>query len=93
MAGDGKKSASATADSKRQRRYNGSEEQKRKRAQRNKIRRQMLREGRVHKGDGKDVDHITPIRNGGSNNRKNIRVISKSKNRANNGGTGGRKKE
>lgn len=30
----------------------------------------------------KDVDHIRPIKNGGKNTSKNIRLISKSKNRA-----------
>lgn len=31
---------------------------------------------------GKDVDHIRPIRSGGKTTKKNIRLISRSKNRA-----------
>ena len=42
--------------------YDGTPAVKKKRAQRNKARRMMEREGLVHKGDGKDVDHVTPLR-------------------------------
>ena len=41
--------------------YQGSEEQKKKRAARNKARRQLEREGKVSKGDGKDVHHKKPL--------------------------------
>lgn len=61
--------------------YQGTEEQKHNRALRNKARREMEEEGRVHKGDGKDVDHRKPLINGGSNARSNLRVQSKSNNR------------
>ena len=37
--------------------YDGTEKVKKRRAARNKARRYMERNGRVHKGDGKDVDH------------------------------------
>ncbi len=48
----------------------------------NKQARRMLeKEGLVRKGDGKDVDHIRPVRNGGSNSRKNLRALPASKNR------------
>lgn len=40
-----------------QARYNRKPEQKKKRASRNKARRQMIAAGRAHKGDGKDVAH------------------------------------
>lgn len=40
-----------------QARYNSKPEQKKRRAQRNKTRRLLEKEGRVHKGDGNDVDH------------------------------------
>lgn len=40
-----------------QKRYNAKPEQKKRRAQRNKTRRLLEREGRVHKGDGNDIDH------------------------------------
>lgn len=61
------------------------EKEKKKRALRNKARRKLEKEGRVKKGDGKDVDHRTPLRSGGSNKKSNLRVRSRSKNRADNG--------
>jgi len=61
--------------------YDGTEMVKKKRAQRNKARRMLMREGVVHKGDGMDVDHIKPLRKGGSNKRSNLRVVSKERNR------------
>jgi hypothetical protein len=61
--------------------YHGEPEQIKKRAQRNAARRQMGKEGRVHKGDGKEVDHSkTPIRRGGSNAKSNLGVTSESNN-------------
>lgn len=62
--------------------YQGTEEQKKNRAQRNKARRLMVREGRAAKGDGKDVDHITPMRSGGTSTKSNLRMRSKSANRS-----------
>lgn len=62
--------------------YQGSEEQKKKRAKRNKARRTLQREGKVRKGDGKDVDHKKPLAKGGGNSRSNWRVTSKSENRS-----------
>lgn len=64
------------------REYHASEKQKRRRAARNKARRKMAKEGRVRKGDGKDVDHKD--RNPHNNSRSNLRVQSKSKNRGRN---------
>lgn len=52
------------------------------RAKRNKARRALMRAGKVHKGDGKDVDHKKPLAQGGSNNPSNWRVESKHKNRS-----------
>jgi 5-methylcytosine-specific restriction endonuclease McrA len=63
------------------RNYQGSEEQKHNRALRNKARREMERDGKVHKGDGRDVDHRVPLSRGGSNERSNWRVQSKGDNR------------
>lgn len=40
-----------------QAKYNSKPEQKKRRAMRNKTRRKLMRQGRVHKGDGKDIDH------------------------------------
>jgi hypothetical protein len=62
--------------------YQGTDEQKKNRAQRNKARRLMIREGKAAKGDGKDVDHITPLRSGGTSTKSNLRIRSKSANRS-----------
>ncbi len=62
--------------------YDGTPAVKKKRAQRNKARRMLEREGVVHKGDGKDVDHITPLGKGGTTARSNLRVKSASANRS-----------
>lgn len=62
--------------------YQGTEEQKKNRAQRNKARRMMIREGVAAKGDGKDVDHVKPMRSGGTSARSNLRMRSKSANRS-----------
>jgi hypothetical protein len=59
--------------------YQGSTKQKKRRAKRNAARRKLMRAGRVSKGDGKDVDHRGGISKG--NSAKNLRVVSKSKNR------------
>lgn len=93
MAKKGQYKANATADSVRQRKYNSSEEQKTRRAQRNAARRDMEAKGKVSKGDGKDVDHKTHKARGKLNNSSsNLRVMDRSANRAKNLGTGGRKK-
>lgn len=42
----------------------------------------MVKAGKAHKGDGKDVDHKTPLSKGGSNNASNLRVVSASSNRS-----------
>lgn len=62
--------------------YHGTEEQKRNRARRNNARRKMEREGKVSRGDGKDVDHKKPLSKGGGNGRSNLRVKPKSSNRS-----------
>lgn len=51
-------------------------------AKRKRLRRQMEKEGKVHKGDGKDVDHKVALSKGGSNSTKNARVVSASDNRS-----------
>ena len=60
--------------------FPSSAKSKKDRASRNRVRREAEREGRVSKGDGKDVDH----RNGNprDNRRSNLRVVSRSRNRA-----------
>ena len=54
----------------------------RKRVEQNKARRMMEKAGKVHKGDGKDVDHTKPLSKGGKTtpgNRKNSKkqIIAK----------------
>lgn len=60
--------------------FQSSTASKKDRASRNKARREAIREGRVRKGDGKDIDH----RNGNprDNRRSNLRVTSRSHNRS-----------
>jgi len=59
--------------------YHGTEDQKKRRAARNKARRHLESEGRAHKHDGKDVDH----KNGNplDNREDNLRMRSRSANR------------
>ena len=89
--GQYKKNAKPASVAKRK--YNQQPEQKARRAQRNAARREMEKEGKVRKGDGKDVDHVKHKARGKLDNSKgNLRVMDKSKNRAKNLGTGGRPK-
>jgi hypothetical protein len=62
--------------------YHSSEEQKKNRAMRNAARRDAERDGKVSKGDGKDVAHKKALINGGSNGKSNLKVEDKSKNRS-----------
>jgi hypothetical protein len=55
---------------------------KKARAARNKARAMLEREGKVHKGDGKDVDHKKPLSKGGTTSKGNLRVKSASSNRS-----------
>jgi hypothetical protein len=61
-------------------RYHASPKQKKRRAQRNSSRRKMVKAGRVRKGDGKDVDHKN--HRTGDMSAKNLRVMSKHRNRS-----------
>lgn len=61
--------------------YQKSPEEVRKRVARNRVRREALREGLVHKGDGKEIDHKVPLDRGGSTARSNTRVVDAKKNR------------
>ena len=42
----------------------------------------MMEQGKVRKGDGKDVDHKKPLSRGGSGSASNLRVVSASSNRS-----------
>lgn len=61
--------------------YQGTEEQKKNRAQRNKARRQAIREGKAKKGDGTDVHHVKALSKGGTN-KDGLKVVPASKNRS-----------
>ncbi len=60
--------------------YKSKPDQIAKRVARNKARREAIRDGRVAKGDGKEVDHIIPLSKGGSNTKANTRIRTKSQN-------------
>lgn len=62
------------------RNYQGTPEQIKRRSSRNKARRLLMKEGKVKKGDGRDVDHKNsdPLKN----TRSNLRVQTKSQNRS-----------
>lgn len=65
---------------KQENKYKSTPEQIHARVLRNKARRELLKEGKVHIGDGKEVDHIRPLSKGGSGNASNLRVVSASRN-------------
>lgn len=60
--------------------YHAKPEQKKRRAQRNAARRKAIREGRVKKGDNKEVDHLGNNRKGPLDN-SNTKVVTKKANR------------
>lgn len=63
-----------------QAKYNRKPIQKKRRAQRNAARRKMMKKGRVHKGDGKDVAHLN--NNTANNGFSNLAVQTKAHNRS-----------
>ena len=62
-------------------RYQGKPEQIKNRAARNAARAKLMKAGKVHKGDGKDVAHVKAFDKGGSN-KNGVRVESRSANRS-----------
>jgi len=60
--------------------YHSKPEQKKRRASRNKARRQAIREGRIKKGSKIDIHQKD--KNPKNNGKKNLKVISRSKNRS-----------
>jgi len=62
------------------REYQGTTAQKKRRADRNRARRKAIRDGRVRKGDGKELDHVGFHRTG---SLKNVptKVVSRTANR------------
>jgi hypothetical protein len=63
-----------------QKKYNAKPEQKKRRAQRNAARAKMVKAGKAHKGDGKDVAHKD--NNTAHNSSSNLQMQSKAKNRS-----------
>jgi hypothetical protein len=61
--------------------YHSSPEQKKNRAMRNAARREAERDGKVSKGDGKDVAHKKALISGGGNGKSNLKVQDKAANR------------
>lgn len=63
-----------------QKKYNAKPEQKKRRASRNAARREMIKAGKAHKGDGKDVMHKNgnPMKNA----RSNLKMGSQRSNRS-----------
>ena len=62
------------------REYHALPAQKKRRADRNAARRKAMRDGKVHKGDGKELDHVGSHRTGRLKNVK-TRVVSRHANR------------
>ena len=62
--------------------YHSKPEQKKNREKRNSARSAMEKAGKVKKGDGKDVAHKKPLSKGGTNEKSNLKVASRSKNRS-----------
>lgn len=52
------------------------------RAERHKARAMLEKEGKVHKGDGKDVDHKKALSKGGKTTASNLRAVDASSNRS-----------
>ena len=64
-----------------QKAYNARPEEVKKRVANNAARREAMKEGKVHVGDGKDVAHKKSLENGGTNSKGNLAVQSREKNR------------
>lgn len=63
-------------------RYHSRPDQMENNRKRKAARRKLEAEGKVHKGDGKEVGHKRALAKNGSNSRSNLRVESRSKNRS-----------
>ena len=61
--------------------YNARPDQIKKRAERNAARKELIKDGAVKRGDGKDVDHKKMLDSGGTNARSNLRVTDQKTNR------------
>jgi 5-methylcytosine-specific restriction endonuclease McrA len=61
--------------------YNKRPEEKEKGVERRRLRRELIRDGKVAIGDGKDIDHKKPLDAGGSHGKKNAEVTTQKENR------------
>lgn len=62
--------------------YQGKPEQIKNRTERTTARRQANAAGVTHVGDGRDLDHKTPMSKGGSSAKSNLRAVPASQNRS-----------
>lgn len=62
--------------------YDGKPKNIKKRDLSNKARNMMVKAGKASKGDGKDVDHRTPMSKGGKTVMSNLRTVSRAANRS-----------
>ena len=69
------------AKQKYDREYNAKPEQVKKREMRNQARAELAKDGKVKKGDGKDVDHKNMLDGNGTNAKGNLRVVDQTTNR------------
>lgn len=63
-----------------QAKYNAKPAELAKRIKNNQARAAAIKNGTAKVGDGKEVDHVVPLEKGGTNDPKNLRVISEKKN-------------
>lgn len=80
MARSPKTKPNTPARQRAQAKYNSKPEQIKRRSNRNKARREMIKSGKARKGDGKDVMHKDG--NPNNNDKSNLKMGSKSKNRS-----------
>ncbi len=64
-----------------QKAYNAKPSNIDKRVKNNQARAEAVKAGTAHKGDGKEVDHIRMLAQGGSNAKQNLRVVPAAENR------------
>lgn len=76
---NGKRKRTAAGVKHEYEKFQSSAKAKAERASRNSARRSALKSGRVHKGDGKDIDHKDS--NPRHNSSSNLRVVSRKTNR------------
>lgn len=77
---DGKRKRTAEGVEHEYSRFQSSKKAKKDRASRNKARREALREGKVHRGDNKEVHHSDS--NPQNSSKSNLRVVSRTFNRS-----------